>query len=154
MKTHPPGKNTYQQDRSRVTYGSEALYVSTCATGYHFAEQIKSDPDGAFRNIPHNECSGNLIRQLARIQSMNYGFKVNRVDANEFGHAARVDTAIITTPDITLDFEYLLADGYNEQLMNFVIDGETSTLTNHVYQEGCIGLNFFILVSEYSVVIR
>jgi hypothetical protein len=134
--------------RARTNYANEALYVSPSATGYHFAGNTLSDPDCKLRNIPYSGCSGNLVRQLARIQSMDYGFQVNRVDANQFGQAARIASTMLSSPDVSLNFEYLLADGYNEQLMQFVIDGETSTLSKHIYDEDHMGMNFFITTVE------
>ena len=143
MKT-PPDKSF----RSRTTYANEALYVSKSATGYHFANNALSDPNCTLRNIPYSGCSGNQVRHLARIQELNYGFTVNRVDANQFGQSARVASEMITSPDVTLEFEYLLSDGYNESLMDFIIDGDTSTFGNHIAGVGGLGLNFFITTVE------
>ena len=140
----PPEKSF----RSRTTYANEAIYVSKSATGYHFANNTLSDPNCTLRNIPYSGCSGNLVRQLSRIQSINYGFTINRVDANQFGQSARIASPMITSPDINLDFEYLLSDGYNEGLMDFVINGEHSTFSNHIEGAGGLGLNFFITTVE------
>lgn len=134
--------------RSRVAYNNEAIYVSKTATGYHFANQTLEDKGCSLRNTPFYECSGNLVRQLSRVQSINYGFTTNRTFANQFGQASHIASPMITSPDVHLDFEYLLADGFNEKLMNFIIDGETSTLGNHISGPAGIGMNFFITTVE------
>jgi len=140
----PPEKSF----RSRTTYANEALYVSKSATGYHFANNTLSDPNCTLRNIPYSGCSGNLVRQLSRVQSINHGFTINRVDANQFGQTSKIASLAITSPDIRLDFEYLLSDGYNEGLMDFEINGERSALASYIEGPGGLGLNFFITTVE------
>ena len=66
--------NPYQ-NRNRTYYGNEFLYTAFDATGYHFNDFTTGDPNCQLRNIPRTDCSGNLVRQLHRIQSINYGFK-------------------------------------------------------------------------------
>lgn len=133
--------------RNRVNYGGEFLYTSFDATGYHFNNQTLYDPNCELRNVPWTECSGNLVRQLHRVQSINYGFTQDFKDANEFGKIARTARVSVNNPDVTLDFEYFLADGYNEQVMGFIIDGKTQTLFKHLASEGRMGQNFFIGVA-------
>ncbi len=94
--------------------------------------------------------SGNLIRQLHRIQSIDFDYTINWTNINQFGHAARVDMLMLETPDINIQFEYFLADGYNEQLMGFIIDGQTQTLRDHIATKDRIGSNFFILTTSYG----
>jgi hypothetical protein len=143
-----PRSADYSIKRPRVIYSNEALYVSKSATGYHFANETLADPDCNLRNIPYSGCSGNLVRQLARVQNIDYGFTINRVDANQFGQSSRVASEMITSPDVTLEFEYLLSDGYNESLMDFMIDGDRGTFGNHIAGAGGLGLNFFIVTAE------
>ena len=91
---------------------------------------------------------GTIIKQLHRVQSANYGFTVNRQDINQFGHAARLDSIVVESPTVNLDFSYYLLDGQNERLLEFVTDGKTNTLsgllTPELYQAGN---NFFILTT-------
>ena len=91
---------------------------------------------------------GTIIQQLHRVQSANYGFTVNRQDINQFGHASRLDSIVVESPTVNLDFSYYLLDGRNERLLEFVTDGETNTLsgmlTPELYQAGN---NFFILTA-------
>lgn len=133
--------------RNRVNYGSEFLYTSLDATGYHFNDLTKYDSGCELRNVPFTDCSGNLVRQLHRIQAINYGFGMQFKDANEFGRIARTTKVAVESPDVTIDFEYFLADGYNEQAMGFIIDGKTQALYNHLVTEDRVGQNFFIGVA-------
>lgn len=130
--------------RNRIHYGNEFLYTAFDATGYHFNDETPGDPDCELRNIPWTDCSGNLVRQLHRVQAINYGFKTNLEDVNQFGESARVDTVAIKSPEVTLDFEYLLADGYNEQVLGFLINADDQALYKHMVPDGRVGSNFFI----------
>lgn len=91
---------------------------------------------------------GTIIKQLHRVQSANYGFTVNRQDINQFGHASRLDSIVVESPTVNLDFSYYLVDGYNERMLEFVTNGEVNTLSGalapELYQAGN---NFFILTN-------
>jgi hypothetical protein len=130
--------------RNAVKYGSEFLYTSFNATGYHFNTNVAQDPNGELRNVPSTECSGNLIQQLHRIQAMDYGFSANYKDINEFGKMARVAAVASETPEVTVNFEYFLSDAYNEQALGFIVDGEHQALHNHISMEGRMGCNLFL----------
>ena len=96
------------EKRSNVNYANEFLYVAFDATGFHFNDFTRLDPDCDLRNLDCYVCSGNLVRQLHRIQAINYGFTVNRKDVNEYGHLANIGRIPVETPNVTLDFEYFL----------------------------------------------
>jgi len=134
-----------KQSNHRNTYQNQLLYTSIDATGYHFANS-KEDPVGSLRNLNHFEQNGNQVRQLHRIQNIDYGFNINRVNINTFGQAARVDSATLETPDVFLNFEYLLADGYNEGVCGFVTDGKAQCISKHLMRHMDLGQNFFLLV--------
>ena len=89
---------------------------------------------------------GSVIKQLKRIQSVNYGFTVNRVDINQFGQLSRLDSIVTEQPTVNMDFSYFLIDGENERLLEFNIDGHTNSLSGalspELYQAGN---NFFLL---------
>tara|TARA_R110000824_G_scaffold74114_4_gene188675 strand:+ start:3276 stop:4910 length:1635 start_codon:yes stop_codon:yes gene_type:complete len=94
---------------------------------------------------------GTIIQQLKRVQTANYGFTVNRQDVNEFGHLARLDSIVVESPTVNLDFSYYLLDGFNERQLEFVTDGITNTMSGalspELYQAGN---NFFILTVPES----
>jgi hypothetical protein len=130
--------------RNRVNYASQFLYSCFDATGYHFSNHESDDQD-QFRNTHWNTIDGgNQVRQLHRIQSINYGFQTDFIDINEYGKSARIDKTFLETPNVSLDFEYALAEGYNEQVAGFVIDGENPLFRKLVVPEDRLfGQNFF-----------
>ena len=99
------------------------------------------DSDAAFA-----KGHGTIIKQLKRIQTVNYGFTVNRVDINQFGQLSRLDSIVTEQPTVNMDFSYFLIDGENERLLEFNIDGGTNSLSGalspELYQAGN---NFFLL---------
>jgi hypothetical protein len=132
------------QGRNNVNYGSEFLYCSFDATGYHFNDGVKFDADCKNRNTSWIDCSGNLVRQLHRIQDINYSINLDRETINQFGSLGRVDNVILNSPSVSIDFEYCLADGYNEQVLGFITDGEHQAIAKHLSPDGRFGCNFFI----------
>ena len=58
---------------------------------------------------------------MERIQSANFNFTINRQDINEFGQLARLDSIVMESPTVGLDFNYYLTDGGNERKMGFNI---------------------------------
>lgn len=89
---------------------------------------------------------GTIIKQLKRVQTANYGFTVNRQDINQFGNLARLDSIVIDSPTVNLDFSYYLVDGGNERQLEFVTDGVTNSFSGHLSPEMYqAGNNYFIL---------
>lgn len=84
--------------RNRTIYNQEELYVSNI-TG----------AAGAVGTIVPGEAT-----VLHRIQSTSYDTNVTRVDVQEQGKLARLGSMITEPPSVSLNFEYFLADGYNE----------------------------------------
>lgn len=134
-----------KRTRPRVIYQNEFLYSSFDATGYHFNNSTTHDLNCQLRNLHWDSCSGNQVRQLHRIQAINYSSITNLLDVNQYGSLARVGVLSADTPDVTLDIEYLLSDGYNEQVAGFITDGYSSAFANHTINDGRVGHNFFIV---------
>tara|TARA_A200000159_G_C7324793_1_gene340444 strand:+ start:320 stop:1633 length:1314 start_codon:yes stop_codon:yes gene_type:complete len=132
--------------RNKVNYASQFLYSCFDAVGNHFANH-NSDDKNVHRNKYWNEIDGgNQVRQLHRIQGINHSFQTNFIDINEYGRLARIEKTFLETPNVTLDFEYYLADGYNEQVVGFIIDGKHQALRKHIMpQDRLFGQNFFIV---------
>jgi hypothetical protein len=94
---------------------------------------------------------GTIIKQLKRIQSANYGFTVNRTDVNQFGHLSRLDSIVVESPTVNLDFSYYLLDGYNERHLEFITDGIINTLSGAIDPiNNQAGSNFFIVTTPES----
>ncbi len=124
--------------RNRVIYQSEGLYVSKAAnstgSGDHF--------------------------QLKRVQSANYNFNIARQDVNQYGELARIDSIVLESPTVSLDFTYYLTDGENEKALGFYVQSPTGTgaggavLSNSASQfpsgqlRDASGINFYILTTD------
>jgi hypothetical protein len=87
--------------RNRVIYQCEGLYVSSgvYSTGVYEHKQLK------------------------RVQSANYGFEIARKDVNQFGQLGRINAFVVQPPTVSLDFNYYLADGFNESALGFYMQG-------------------------------
>ena len=107
--------------------------------------------NGDGSNASYGTAHGTIIKQLKRIQSANYGFTVNRTDVNQFGHLSRLDSVVVESPTVNLDFSYYLLDGYNERQLEFVTDGMINTLSGALNPElNQAGSNFFIVTTPES----
>ena len=104
-----------QTPRNRTIYANELLMVSPTATGNQY---LNGDTDTEGES---------LIRQIKRVQSINYGFSINRTDTYQFGQLARMGSAVLNAPTVSLDFSYYLTDGK--------IEVSTSEMGNKVLEE-------------------
>jgi len=125
--------------RNRIIYQSQALFIAPSSTGFHIqtgANSISKDEtyNMNWTGVPArasingstaapsatNNCKNrSLIEPLERIQSANFNFTINRQDINEFGQLARLDSIVMESPTVGLDFNYYLTDGGNERKMGF-----------------------------------
>jgi hypothetical protein len=114
--------------RNRVIYQSEGLYVSQQATS-----------TGSGRHY-----------QLDRVQSANYNFNIARQDVNQFGELARIDSIVLESPTVSLDFSYYLTDGANESSLGFYVSTGTQTVSQ--FPSGQLidgsGQNFYIVTTS------
>ena len=86
--------------RNRVIYQSEGLFVNNLASSG----------------------TAQSSEQLARVQSANYSFTINRQDINQFGDLARIDSLVLDPPTVNIDFSYYLTDGFNERALGFFVE--------------------------------
>jgi len=136
--------------RNRIIYQSEALYAGPSpASGFHYGTFTAGQ--GGSTNVANE--NSNLVKQLQRIQTVNYSFKVDRTDVNQFGQLAAIDRVILSSPTVSLDFSYLLANLSNESGLGFSISNTAnevsaiSGILNKIQDER----NYFIrTVSEGS----
>ena len=73
-----------------------------------------------------NIVNRSLIEPLSRVQSANFNFTLNKTDVNEFGRLSRLDSIVLESPTVGLDFNYYLLDGENERKMGFNIPTATT----------------------------
>jgi len=89
---------------------------------------------------------GTATRQLKRVQNANYSFTINRQDVNQFGQLARIDSVILESPTVSMDFSYYLTDAENERLLGMNTDGNYQSLSGIMTRtQNEYGNNFFIL---------
>ena len=137
--------------RNRVIYQTEALYLSYNSTGSMFRDGVAKDPTGFRRNLAWGHSSGNLVEQLFRVQSANYGFSMQKSNVNQYGELGRIASYVTTPPEVSLEFSYYLADAYNELLLGFAVNGEDNAFHRLFSQKGIDPLdttqskNYFIL---------
>ena len=104
--------------RNRVIYQSQALFIAPSSTGCQVSGLGNTGPYGP--TTPNQLLGGaSLLKKLDRVQSCNFNFTINRQDINEFGKLARIDSIVMESPTVGLDFSYYITDGLNERLMGF-----------------------------------
>ena len=119
--------------RNRTIYANEVLMVSPSATGLQSLNY-----DGGPRS---------LLRQIKRVQNVNYGFTINRESTYQYGQLARCGTAVLDAPTVSLDFSYMLTDGKNEHLLGFD-NTEGSDFLHKDFMSDADGRNFYIYTTE------
>jgi len=153
--------------RNRVIYQSQALFIAPSSTGVQVSGTTGPNLGINLTSIVNPSGTGelasgiSLLKKMDRIQSCNFNFTINRQDINEFGKLARIDSIVMETPTVGLDFSYYVTDGYNERLMGFNItgfksDGSTFIDTNIVNGAQAIsgllsdlqGNNYYILTVD------
>ena len=113
---------------NRIMANNQVLYVGPSpSTGSHFISGTATNKTAEGQPPPSN--TGNLIKQLYRIQSCNYSWNVNRVNVNQFGELAAIDRVILDPPTVNLSFSYLLSNMYNESGLGFHTVGLYSAIS-------------------------
>ena len=142
----PFGVFTPARDEQQVFGGTSASPATNNAGNLVGWQEGDAWPQWNDQQFGSPKYHGTIINQLKRVQSANYGFTVNRQDVNQFGNLARLDSIVVESPTVNLDFSYYLIDGYNERQLEFVTDGVTNALSGalspELYQAGN---NYFIL---------
>ena len=111
--------------RNRNLYQSEAIYISSgLASGYMF------NSGSTIPNLFTGQNSGNnLLLQLNRVQSAGEDYSITRLDVNQEGQLARVDSIITEQPTVNFTTSWLITDGANEQKAGLVVDGIVSCIS-------------------------
>lgn len=69
------------------------------------------------------------IKQLHRIQSLDYSFSIPRQDVKQFGQLAPIDRISLEPPTVSLNASYLVTDVVNEQSLGLSVNGGVSVLS-------------------------
>lgn len=108
------------------------------ATGFHF-----SDYNNNLINNPNLTIfDKNLVKQLDRIQSVDYSVNVERLDLKQLGVRDLIDRPIINKPTIDLSFNYLIAGVRNEDRLGFIINHMDISGVPIYNQDTCFLNNF------------
>lgn len=145
--------------RNRVIYQSQALFIAPSSTGTQVSGVSSAGTAATTSPFAPTDtgslASGiSLLKKMDRIQSCNFNFSINRQDINEFGKLARLDSIVMESPTVGLDFSYYVTDGYNERLMGFNITGagDTNTVNGAQAISGLMtdlqGNNYYILTVD------
>ena len=105
--------------RNRVIYQSEALYVSRTGTASQGC-QVNQGIDSLAGTV--TPTAGERPKYIQRVQNANYSFSIERQDVNQFGNLAAIDRIILSSPTVSLDFQYLLGNMANEATMGFEVN--------------------------------
>lgn len=153
------------QQRNRIIYQSQALFISPSSTGYHLQQCANTGPVDTHGNIIWTGVTGvggaevvgslrSLTQPLERIQSINFNLAVNREDINEMGKLARLGSLVMESPTVSLDFNYYLTNGGNERKMGFnvptnVLDSTAASRNNATsyYSTGDLALSGYNALS-------
>mgnify|MGYP001589349693 FL=1 len=91
--------------QSRIPYFCEGLFVGPSpSSGYHFIHYTGS-LNNDYTNFIQNH---NLLLPINRVQNVSFSFSPSRTDIKQIGKRALVSYPNVNSPNIRLDFEYLL----------------------------------------------
>jgi len=114
--------------------------------------------------IPHIYDGSSALRRLAKIQSVSYGFDINREEIKQIGHedllvrtinltqaepapGSNIDVNIEPVP-VNFTFEYLPTCGYNEYLLNFNVVPAGEEANNSFISRHFGDKNFFLVLRD------
>ena len=145
--------------RNRVIYQSQALFIAPSSTGVQVSGVSANGMTTT--NTPFTPLSTgslgsgiSLLKKMDRIQNCNFNFSINRQDINEFGKLARLDSIVMESPTVSLDFSYYVTDGFNERLLGFnsYSASDSNTIENVQAISGLLndlqGNNYYILTVD------
>lgn len=141
--------------RNRVIYQSQALFIAPSSTGCQVSGAGTTGPTFGPSSSSNLLAGTSLLKKLDRVQNCNFNFTINRQDINEFGKLARIDSIVMESPTVGLDFSYYVTDGLNERLMGFNMYSPNDTTNTVEVAQSISGLladlqgnNYYILTVQ------
>jgi len=145
--------------RNRVIYQSQALFIAPSSTGVQVSGVTAAGTAATatpFTPVSTGSLASgiSLLKKMDRIQNCNFNFSINRQDINEFGKLARLDSIVMESPTVSLDFSYYVTDGFNERLLGFnsYSANDNNTIENVQAISGLLndlqGNNYYILTVD------
>jgi hypothetical protein len=100
--------------RNKINFAAQGLYVGPSpATGLHF--------EGTGCGTLSGDLGETLVKELYRIQGVDYSFNFEKENVAAFGDLAPIDYAATTAPTVNLNFNYLVSNFINEKNIGFTI---------------------------------
>lgn len=87
------------------------------------------------------------VKQLHRIQSLDYGFNIPLQDVTQFGQLAAIDRINTEGATVTLQASYLITDVVNERALGFSTNGGISVLSG-ILSKAQDEKNYYILLAD------
>lgn len=125
--------------RNKINFAAQGLYVGPSpATGFHF--------EGTGCGTLSGDRGETLVKELYRIQGVDYSFDFGKENIAAFGDLAPIDYAITTAPVVNLNFSYLCSNFLNEKNLGFIISsgGLVNALSGIISTEE--DRNFFLAI--------
>lgn len=115
--------------RNRTIYNIEAIYAS---------QDVTSTGSGAHV-------------QIKRAQNFNSSTEIVRQDVNQLGELARIDSIVVSPPNVSADLSYYLSDGANEKALGFYVQnvgstGEGNFASGHLVSSS--GINLYEVIGS------
>lgn len=132
--------------RYRQIYNIWGLYASDApATGYHYSYY-----DGTKHNNPQLTIfDNNLISQIDRVNSVEYGFDISRTNFTQLGVRGLIDRPITERPSVQLNFNYYSVGVRNEHRLGLIVNYLDITGSPVYDQEFCCFKNFTGQETDY-----
>ncbi len=123
---------------TQIKYAVKGLYAGPSpASGSHF------DGTGCLTT------GYNLIKEILRVQEVNYDFNFNRENVSQFGDLATIDQVPTTWPDINLNFSYLQNNVSNENGIGLTISsGQLANALSGILVGVSEDKNYFMAIDE------
>jgi hypothetical protein len=77
------------------------------------------------------DSNNNLLKQLDRVQSFSYNYNIQRNEVKQLGTSSLVARPIITSPTISINFDYLVANVRNESRLGFFVNYPVSGVNEY-----------------------
>ena len=105
--------------QNRIIYSAEALFAGPSpSSGFCFLSYVGS------LNNDHTDLirNHNLLHEINRVQNVSFSFTPSRSDIKQLGRRQLVDYPNVDSPNIRLDFEYLLNGLANDARLGFNVN--------------------------------
>ena len=119
--------------KDRVTYASQILYVG---------------PSGVAGSLGESQISGVVPTQLHHIKYIEHSIEAENEHVYGYGSKEPIGEAIVSPVDISLEFQYNLADAQNEKWLGFNVSDFQQPFISGFLNQDNDAQNFYILTVQ------